>query len=329
MRIIALALGIGLAFAALPARAGAPQGNLAEKAPLPLATLRQFVTVDDTHVRLGDLFEGAGAYADRQVVQAPAPGKRTSLDAVWLYKLARAYGLEWRPIGKNDRAVVERASVTVSDEEIRSAIRAALGEKGVSEDAEMSLGQRELRMHVPANTDPTVTIEDVVLDRTSQRFSCVAVVAAGSADSVRTRISGQVHPTTEVPVLSRGAKKGDILTASDIQWTRIRANDVGRDTVTDIDHIIGLTPVRFLREGVPLRIGDIQPPVLVAKGSLVTMMLKTPTMTLTVQGRALEDGVKGAAIQVENTISKHPVLATVASGDVVIVRTTASVASLY
>lgn len=326
MRIIALALGISLTLAAFPARADDTLPTL--KAPPLMVGLRQVVLVDDAYVRLGDVFDGAGEYADRQILQAPAPGKRLTLDSTWLYKLARSYGLEWRPLGKNDRAVVERSSTTIDSEEIHAAIKSALAAKGVSQDADVSISQRELRMHIPANGDPTVTIEDVVFERTSQRFSCVAVVAAGTSDASRLRISGQVYTTTEIPVLAHATNKGEVLTAGDIQWKQVRSSEVGSDTMTDIDHIIGMTPVRFLREGTSVRLSDVQKPVLVAKGALVTMMIKTPTMSLSVQGRALEDGVKGASIQVANTLSKRSVLATVVSADAVVVRTAASVAAL-
>ncbi len=64
----------------------------------------------------------------------------------------------------------------------------------------------------------------------------------------------------------------------------------------------------------------------VAKNSLVTVHLVTANMTLTVQGRAMEDGSMGEAIRVMNTKSNSVITAVVRGpGEVEVV--TASLAS--
>jgi flagella basal body P-ring formation protein FlgA len=52
---------------------------------------------------------------------------------------------------------------------------------------------------------------------------------------------------------------------------------------------------------------DLQMPVLVAKGKLVTLTLKNRHMLITAQGRALENGAKGDVIRVTNTRSRQTV----------------------
>ena len=46
------------------------------------ATLRHHAIIRDDVVRLGDIFKGAGKYADRVVLESPAPGKKLVLNVV-------------------------------------------------------------------------------------------------------------------------------------------------------------------------------------------------------------------------------------------------------
>ncbi len=71
--------------------------------------------------------------------------------------------------------------------------------------------------------------------------------------------------------------------------------------------------------------GNFQDPVVVAKGSLVTIVLKTPTMILTAQGRAVEDGGRGDVIRVMNTRSKKIVEGVVSRPGTVSVEPTLTV----
>jgi flagella basal body P-ring formation protein FlgA len=64
---------------------------------------------------------------------------------------------------------------------------------------------------------------------------------------------------------------------------------------------------------------DLQKPVAIARGSMVSVVLKTPAMLLTTQGRALDDGAIGDVIRVLNTRSNMTVQGTVsASGEVIV-----------
>ncbi len=48
------------------------------------------------------------------------------------------------------------------------------------------------------------------------------------------------------------------------------------------------------------------------RGDLVTVVLETPSLQLTAQGKALEDGAKNALVRVENTKSNRVIDAAVA-----------------
>jgi flagellar basal body P-ring formation protein FlgA len=67
-----------------------------------------------------------------------------------------------------------------------------------------------------------------------------------------------------------------------------------------LEDVLGRTPRRPLQAGHPIRQADIGAFTLVQRNETVTMILRTRTMTLTAQGKALEDGAEGQTIRVQN-----------------------------
>jgi flagellar basal body P-ring formation protein FlgA len=59
----------------------------------------------------------------------------------------------------------------------------------------------------------------------------------------------------------------------------------------------------------------------VEKGALVTMIVQTPFMTLSTQGRALDEGAMGDTIRVMNARSRKVVEAQVTKSDTVMIQT--------
>ncbi len=313
MKILLILLVLALSVPAPPA-AAAPA---AEAAPV---ALRQSVTVSGGLVRLGDLFVPAGDKAEAAVAYAPAPGKRAIFDARWLYRVARAYGLNWRPLSIHDKAVVARESIVIGRREIAAHILAALVDKGVDADMRVELSNRMLRIHVPGDSTATVAVEDVAYDARTRRF--IAIVAAPADDPAarRIRVTGRVHRVIDVPVLTRRVLAGEVIRKRDVKWIAMRGDRLQRDTIQDSGALIGKSPRRGLRAGVPVRVSDIRLPVLVPRRSLVTIVYRIQSTTLTAQGRALEDGGAGDTVRVANTQSNTVVQAVVTGANRVSVQ---------
>lgn len=304
MKILPILLALALSVLAPPA-AAAPA---AEAAPV---TLRQSVTVSGGMVRLGDLFVPAGDKAEAAVAYAPAPGKRAIFDARWLYRVARAYGLNWRPLGIHEKAVVVRESIVIGRREIADHILAALVDKGVDADMQVELSNRMLRIHVPGDSTATVAVEDVAYDPRTRRFIAIVVAPADDPAARRIRVTGRVHRVIDVPVLTRRVLAGEVIRERDVKWIAMRGDRLQRDTIQDPGALIGKSPRRGLRAGVPVRVSDVRLPVLVPRRSLVTITYRVRSMTLTARGRALEDGGAGDTVRVANIQSNTVVQAVV------------------
>jgi len=110
-----------------------------------------------------------------------------------------------------------------------------------------------------------------------------------------------------------------VIGEGDIEWTQVHAGRLNGTVILDAAGLIGMTPRRLLRPGVPVRASDVEEPVIVSKGSLVTIAVRTDLMTLTARGRAIEDGAQGKAIRIMNVQSKKVVEAVVVDAGTVVV----------
>ena len=129
-------------------------------------------------------------------------------------------------------------------------------------------------------------------------------------------------------MLSRDVKPGETIAQSDVVITEMPSEKLGQNVLTAAGDIAGHAAKRMIRAGDPLRLGDVEAPILVRKDMLVTMSVRAPGMTLTAEGRALESGAAGAAIKVMNTNSKRTVIATVEGEGLVSVGRAATSAPL-
>ena len=113
---------------------------LANTAQASETTLKSAVIVESKYIKLGDLFDNAGDKATTNVAYAPAPGKKAVFKAQWLYNVARAHSLPWRPLNLNARSVVEREGQIIHRDEIEDKLVAALADYGIGKDVDVDFG---------------------------------------------------------------------------------------------------------------------------------------------------------------------------------------------
>jgi flagella basal body P-ring formation protein FlgA len=87
-----------------------------------------------------------------------------------------------------------------------------------------------------------------------------------------------------------------------------------------------MTARRPLRANQMLRISDIAMAPTIHRGTMVTLMVQTENMTLTAQGRALEDAAVGQPIRVINTMSNKPLTGVVKDPTTVVIPVTGAMA---
>ncbi|KAA0583357.1 flagellar basal body P-ring formation protein FlgA [Azospirillum sp. B21] len=187
---------------------------------------------------------------------------------------------------------------------------------------QMELDNRAVEMRAPQGAGG-LAVENLYYSPVQGRFAAEIVV---TGSQVRLPVSGRAFGVVQIPVLSRRVIPGDVIGPGDIDWQDVRADQTTSDTAATDAQLIGMTPRRGVSTNQPVRLRDLQSPRMIDKGSLVTITLSTPTMTLTTQGKALQDGGKGEVIRVVNTQSNRIVEATVAGPNVVAVAKPGTIA---
>jgi flagella basal body P-ring formation protein FlgA len=288
--------------------------------------LNEHVLVQDKMIHLGDLFDGLGDEARQTVGQAPAPGDQMVFDIQRLAAVAKSHNIDWRPRTWTDRVVIERTSQRISQQAIEMALQGELKRRGISRKVEFELANRGAELVLPTGVPATIAVQQFDYDERGGRFTAI-VAAPADAPITRLSLQGRLYDLTEVPVLARRLNTGEVIRKGDIDWVSLRSDQINRNVLTDASRLIGQEVRRGVAAGQPVRASDVRSPIIVTKGSIVTMLLQTPKMQLTSKGRAMEDASMGDAVQIMNTQSKTVIEATVVGVNTVQVTPAAAMRS--
>lgn len=102
-----------------------------------------------------------------------------------------------------------------------------------------------------------------------------------------------------VVVPNHDIARGQVIGESDMTYSLVNGQ-VMAGIVTSLGDVVGLEARRTLRAGETLRLSDLRHPVLVAKGSTVTMVFEAPGVVLTATGRAMSEGGLGETVTIQN-----------------------------
>ena len=268
--------------------------------PAAAATLKPYATLAGGVVRLSDLFDGAD---DRALGPAPAPGGRITVEAPQLTAIARMFGVDWRPSGPGDRAVLERPGRSIGKSDVMTPLRTALEDAGAPRDSEIEMPSFTTPM-LPADAPPALDFSGVSYDAATGRFTALLQASAEGVAPVQVRLSGRVQEMTELPVPRRAMRPGEVLRADDLQWTRVRVGLARGELVRLPAQAEGQALRHPVQPGQPIRLADLGRPMVVAKGDPLALQLESPGLQVDAQGVATEAGGMGERIHVLNPYSR-------------------------
>ncbi len=284
------------------------------QAALGQVRLRAQATVKDDVVTLGDLFTGVDALAGQEVGPAPSPERRAVYKAQHLIAIARAHGLNWSPASSVSRAVVTRGGEIVNEAEIVELLRREFRRNGAVGRVKIRLNRIRDGVLRPHETG-TLRIEDLTHDSDGGPFSAYIESDRSDGTTQRQLLRGRVDFVARVPVASRAIRKGQEITNADIKWRELSLRLLGSDTAEHLEQLVGLAAKRNLRQNQPIKRSDLRTPIMIAKGAMVTIILRSGGISLSSAGRALQDGSLGESIQIMNMQSKRTLEASVTGPD--------------
>lgn len=125
-----------------------------------------------------------------------------------------------------------------------------------------------------------------------------------------------------IVVPARNIARSETIAESDLGYLNVPPSRAVPGIVTSMDQLEGKEARRFLHAGEPVRTDDVRAPILVTKGSTVTMTFAAPGLTLTATGKAMSEGGMGETVTILNPVSYRQISATVtgagtvAAGDI-------------
>lgn len=272
--------------------------------------LREQARPANDTLTLGDLFSGLDQQADVVVGPAPAPGSRATYKIKHVVALARQHGLAWQPRGNEAPIVVARLGQQFGQRDVIDRILVQLRNSGLNGRHEIDLSGRLIDATFQRSA-ADLLLRGFEIDGGSGRFSGELVVLSENGQREFLPLSGHVTSVRQVPMVQRLIRRGQTVEADDVTIAEVRLAPGVRDVVDLADDVIGKAARRTLRPGQPLQMSDLTEPIIVKKGSLVTVTLKAPGLTLSTMARALEDASIGEAVKVMNSQSKRTIETTV------------------
>ncbi len=274
--------------------------------------LKTEISVEGPYISLGDLFMNVDeALADTSVAKAPEPGKRLVFTPRHIASFARVHQLTWRNAGRQARIVVRRESRIIDADDIAPVLAQAIADQGGHPTMEIVFNEPTIQFHVALNSDAELEIRDLSFNPANGLFEASLAMDDDESSARSRRIAGRVFATRRVPVLVGYAERGMLLKDAGIEWKEVRISRLSQTIVTDMTDLDGMVAKRHLIPGQMIRSSDIQKPLVIKKGATLTINYQAPGLTLSVQGRAVENGSRGDIIRVVNTRSNQTIEARV------------------
>ena len=275
-----------------------------------LAELKVQVEIDAGVIKVGDLWENAGPKAGTVIGAAPPPGRSIEIGAAQLAYIAHLYDVEWKPVSRVERSVVERAGRPLTRDEMAAPIQRSLTDAGASPTITIELANFAPIL-VPPASFPLISVEALNYDPATDRFSADLIVSTEGMQTQRMRVDGKALDMVTAVVASQRLDTGDVILPAFVHTMQVPKRRLSGRAVTDVSQVVGQTPRHTIALGQPLVEADVGPPLMVQKGSTVVILLETANMSLAAQGLALSSGGRGDEIQVMNPLSRSVVVARV------------------
>ncbi len=267
-------------------------------------------------ITLGDLLgDEARPEASVRLAYAPNPGHYRWITRGEIQGMLARAGFAAEGVSVPERVLVTRAAARFDQGLIEAAVRdyflesrpdfaVVVEELEAPRDLVLPAGQVEVRVDargVPPRLDGVTLKLDLLVDGKLHRSHWARV---------RARARGKVA------VVRRPIAFGQVVQDADLELVERELVDLD-GVLSRLEGLQGLVARRALTPGTVLRLRDVQQPVLVKAGDIVTLTAQGPTFAIRASARARQAGRQGESIMVQNLDSREVVTATVvAAGEV-------------
>ncbi len=128
-------------------------------------------------------------------------------------------------------------------------------------------------------------------------------------------VAAQVSMPTMAVVTVRDVPCGAVIQADDVTLQRVKPGSESDSAFTSLDDVIGREAILAIAPGQMLDPDYVRTPLLVKRGSVITVFVAAPGIKIRTTGRARDDGSKGQVVAVEALLDRKTFLARVTGID--------------
>jgi flagella basal body P-ring formation protein FlgA len=139
-------------------------------------------------------------------------------------------------------------------------------------------------------------------------------------DNTAKEISGRYRAYTEVPMVKRYIKRGEVVSEEDLGRSTVDITRSEHNVISNTEQVVGLQARHDLQPGYTLKISDLSRPTLIRENDEVTILYKASSIEVKATGVALKAGGLGEAIKVKNERSNKVITGVIVGRGVVQVK---------
>ncbi len=271
--------------------------------------LKSDIVVIAPVVTVGDMFDDAGALAEKPLFRSPLPGTTGNVDLDLIRQATARIGLDSFETNGLGQVRVSRAAAMVDQPLLSSLIAEDLRARGILADdmiADIALSRPFDPIRAEASDNPA-RLETLRYLPGNGSFSARFFV---DGISQPIDIAGTIELSVNAPHLAASLPAGTVLQPDHFVMRAIPVQQATAQGAAPLEQLVGMALSRQSREGLLVRASDVGVPLAVAKNDLVTIYYRQGPMTLTVRGQAVTGAAKDAPLQVLNLISRRVITAT-------------------
>jgi len=272
-------------------------------------------TVDGDIVHLGDLarLEGpsARALAGVEIGRAPAPGATRSFAGATILAILREQVLDLDRVRYRIPTLVRvhRRAQEVSAAALRAIVEDYMQQQATTMDGDMLLRQVDIPAPVGLPVGPFTT--QVTPVQANPAAGTTRLLVEFLQDQ---RVTGSATVTAHLAVFGdvwiarRAIPPGDIIGEGDVVAERRDVAALPRGAVTRAQDAVGKEARVGIPMLAPLRHDQLQQPVVVRRGDVVTLLAESSGLRITTKGEVREDAPRNAQVRVWNVASRKEVV---------------------
>ncbi len=185
----------------------------------------------------------------------------------------------------------------------KSAVSRMEIERKIKNQIHMNCIECDIQVQVSSVPSNLATDWNLDLNVDLTKNSAMIPIYSSQAQDKKGWVVADIKRYQKLPVLSRSVKVGDVI-SEDMLILEKRLVAQVRDTVINMDSIIGMQVVRFLNAGQTILFSDLKKEQVVKRGQMVKAITGNSTFEVSISAQVEEGGSVGDVIKIKNLDSQ-------------------------